>query len=90
MNVDILRFYIRTLLREEKATLGEPDATAEKKRDEPQPQYEDDVDGEDKDADEASTVGGMGGGLGPMQPLTYDPENPVLNPYSKKKKRKKA
>ena len=89
MNAGILRLYIRALLREEKITLGEPDTTAEKKRDEPQPQYEDEESGEDKDADEASTIAGMGAGLGPAMPLEYDPENPVLDPYEKNKKKKK-
>ena len=90
MNVDTLRLYIRALILEEKTTLGEPDATAEEKRDDPQPQYEDEEAGEDKDTDEASTVAGMGGGLGPAMPLEYDPERPVLDPYSKKRKKKKS
>jgi hypothetical protein len=85
MNERILRLYIRAFLLEEKQTLGEPDTTAETMRDEPQPQYEDEEDTDnDKssdNADEASTVAGLGGGLGPMQPLEYDPEKKVLDPW---------
>lgn len=83
-----LRKYIRSLLIEaEKKTLGEPDVTAEKLRDDPQPQYEEEDDGY-KDTDEASTVGGMGSGLGPNMPLAYDPEKPIYDPYKKSKKKK--
>tara|TARA_Y100000389_G_C17278761_1_gene421828 strand:- start:354 stop:617 length:264 start_codon:yes stop_codon:yes gene_type:complete len=83
---ETLRSYIRSLLIEEKKkTLGEPDVTAEKLRDEPQPQYEDE-ENESKDTDEASSVGGMGSGLGPAMPLQYDSEKPVYNPYKKNKK----
>ena len=84
---ETLRLYIRSLLIEEKnKTLGEPDATAEKLRDEPQPQYEDE-ENQNKGADEASSVGGMGSGLGPAMPMKHDPEKPVYNPYRRKKKK---
>ena len=85
MNEQLLRLYIRTILQEKKQTLGEPDTTAEKMRDEPQPQYEDeedaDKDGSPENADEVNTIAGLGGGLGPMQPLEYDPEKKILDPW---------
>ena len=85
-----------------KEVLGEPDSSSERHRDEPQPQYdveedaeageedaeaEEEEDEEEEDQDEASTVGGMGGGLGPAMPLTYDPEKPAYNPYKTKNKK---
>jgi len=95
MNLKELRMVIRQILIEEKAkeVLGEPDSSSEKHRDEPQPQYdvEEDEEAEDEeeeeDQDEASTVGGMGTGLGPAMPLTYDPEKPAYNPYRTKNKK---
>ena len=86
MTIKELREVIRRLIIEAKKDdlLGEPDSSAEKHRDEPQPQY--DVE-EDGDQDEASTVGGMGAGLGPAMPLSYDPEKPVYDPYRRKKKK---
>ena len=84
--INELRKIIRLLIAEAASDdlLGEPDSSAEKHRDEPQPQY--DVE-EDGDQDEASTVGGMGAGLGPAMPLSYDPEKPVYDPYRRKKKK---
>ncbi len=84
--INELRKIIRLLIAEATSDdlLGEPDSSAEKHRDEPQPQY--DVE-EDGDQDEASTVGGMGAGLGPAMPLSYDPEKPVYDPYRRKKKK---
>ena len=95
MNLKELRMVIRQILIEEKAkeVLGEPDSSSEKHRDEPQPQYdvEEDEEAEDEeeeeDQDEASTVGGMGAGLGPAMPLAYDPEKPAYNPYRTKNKK---
>ena len=92
MNVKELRMVIRQILIEEKAkeVLGEPDSSSERHRDEPQPQYdvEEDADAEEEeDQDEASTVGGMGAGLGPAMPLAYDPEKPAYNPYKTKNKK---
>jgi hypothetical protein len=86
MMINELRKIIRLLIAEATSDdlLGEPDSSAEKHRDEPQPQY--DVE-EDGDQDEASTVGGMGAGLGPAMPLSYDPEKPVYDPYRRKKKK---
>jgi len=94
MNLKELRMVIRQILIEEKAkeVLGEPDSSSERHRDEPQPQYdveedaeaEEEEDEEEEDQDEASTVGGMGAGLGPAMPLTYDPEKPAYNPYKTK------
>ena len=86
MMINELRQIIRLLIQEVTSDdlLGEPDSSAEKHRDEPQPQY--DVE-EDGDQDEASTVGGMGAGLGPAMPLSYDPEKPVYDPYRRKKKK---
>jgi hypothetical protein len=86
MMINELRKIIRLLIKEVTSDdlLGEPDSSAEKHRDEPQPQY--DVE-EDGDQDEASTVGGMGAGLGPAMPLSYDPEKPVYDPYRRKKKK---
>lgn len=86
MMINELREIIRLLIKEVTSDdlLGEPDSSAEKHRDEPQPQY--DVE-EDGDQDEASTVGGMGAGLGPAMPLSYDPEKPVYDPYRRKKEK---
>ena len=93
MNLKELRMVIRQILIEEKAkeVLGEPDSSSEKHRDEPQPQYDveedEEAEEEEEDQDEASTVGGMGAGLGPAMPLTYDPEKPAYNPYRTKNKK---
>ena len=93
MNLKELRMVIRQILIEEKAkeVLGEPDSSSEKHRDEPQPQYDveedEEAEEEEEDQDEASTVGGMGAGLGPAMPLTYDPEKPAYNPYRAKNKK---
>ena len=86
MMINELRKIIRLLIKEVTSDdlLGEPDSSAEKHRDEPQPQY--DVE-EDGDQDEASTVGGMGAGLGPAMPLSYDPEKTVYDPYRRKKEK---
>tara|TARA_A100001015_G_C15042496_1_gene740736 strand:- start:1986 stop:2261 length:276 start_codon:yes stop_codon:yes gene_type:complete len=80
-----IKHLIRLIILEEKSRiLGEPDSTPEKFRDNPQPQYEEE---EENTNDEASTVGGMGSGLGPNMPLQYDPEKPVYDPYRRKKKK---
>tara|TARA_B100000282_G_C31618729_1_gene438365 strand:- start:135 stop:371 length:237 start_codon:yes stop_codon:yes gene_type:complete len=75
-----LRILIRKLLIEElkKNVLGEPDSSTEKHRDEPQPQY--DIE-EEEDQDEASTVGGIAGYVGPLGGSGYGPGN---KPYGKK------
>lgn len=91
-DISMLRSFIREVLNKKlleeknKEILGEPDSSTEKHRDEPEPQYDVEEDrAESEDHDEASTVGGMGSGLGPAGPLTYDPEKPVYNPYNKEK-----
>tara|TARA_R110001592_G_scaffold188358_6_gene433617 strand:+ start:49071 stop:49334 length:264 start_codon:yes stop_codon:yes gene_type:complete len=81
-----LRNLIRLIILEKKSKLiGEPDVTPEKHRDNPQPQYEEEEEKDGKTSDEASTVSGMGSGLGPNMPLAYDPEKPVYDPYRRKK-----
>ena len=84
--IEMLRRFVRTILLEEKRTLGEPDYSAEKERDEPQPQYDDESSsGEetDEDVDEFSGVAALGGG--PMVPLGYDADG---TPAGKKKDKK--
>ena len=84
-----IRELIRLIILEEKTrVLGEPDSTPEKHRDNPQPQYEKEDEEADKTNDEASTVSGMGSGLGPNMPIEYDPEKPVYDPYKSSKKSK--
>ena len=63
--MEMLRTFIREMLVEEKKkeVLGEPDASSEKHRDEPQPQY--DIE-EEEDQDEASTAGAVAGYVGPL------------------------
>ncbi len=58
MDMELIRFFVRQVLEEEKKknVLGEPDSTTEKHRDEPQPQYE-----EELDTDEASVASGISG-----------------------------
>jgi len=81
MNTKLIRQLIRSIILEaEKKTLGEPDTTAEKHRDEPQPQYEEEEEG--KDADEASVAGGVAGF---MAPLGHG-NGPGDKPYKKNKK----
>ena len=88
MNKEI-RELIRLIILEEKSrVLGEPDSTPEKHRDNPQPQYEEEEEEASQTNDEASTVTGMGSGLGPNMPIEYDPENPVYDPYRRSEKTK--
>ena len=79
-----IRKLIRLIILEDSKVLGEPDSTPEKHRDNPQPQYEEEEEVDSKTSDEASTVTGMGSGLGPNMPMEYDPEKPVYDPYKRK------
>ena len=79
-----IRKLIRMIILENSKLIGEPDATVEKHRDDPKPQYEDEKDSDDQTNDEASTVAGIGSGLGPNMPIEYDPEKPVYDPYKRK------
>ena len=79
-----IRKLIRLIILEDSKVLGEPDSTPEKHRDNPQPQYEEEEEEDSKTSDEASTVTGMGSGLGPNMPMEYDPEKPVYDPYKRK------
>ena len=73
--------FVKTIknIAQKKKTLGEPDTTAEKHRDEPQPQYEEE---ESKDADEASVAGGVAGFTAPLG----HGNGPGDKPYKKNKK----
>jgi hypothetical protein len=84
MNEQIRKLIRLIILEEQSRVIGEPDSTPEKHRDNPQPQYEEDIDGDSQTSDEASTVAGMGSSLGPNMPMEYDPEKPVYDPYKRK------
>jgi len=89
MKISEIRKFIRLVILEEKSkVLGEPDTTTEKHRDNPQPQYEEEEGEDAQTSDEASTLAGMGSGLGPNMPIEYDPEKPVYDPYRRSKNRK--
>lgn len=75
--MELVRLFVRQVLAEEKKKnlLGEPDTTTEKHRDEPEPQYEEEEETGEIDADEASVTGGITGHIGPLGATGNGPGN---------------